>query len=68
MRGAVYISAFGCGPDSYIRQYIKERLSAAGLPLLELTLDSHTAQAGLETRIEAFADMLRHNKQGGLCV
>jgi predicted CoA-substrate-specific enzyme activase len=49
----VYISNFKCGPDSYIRHYVEE---AAGKPFLFLQLDSHSNDAGVMTRIEAFLE------------
>ncbi len=57
--GYVYLTAFGCGPDSFIvpltKKYIRE---TDNKPFLVITLDGHTASAGLDTRLEAFADML----------
>ena len=32
-------------------------------PSLTLELDSHTADAGLETRIEAFLDIVQHYRE-----
>ncbi len=49
----VVLSHFKCGPDSYIRHYIGD---AAGKPFLFLQLDSHSNDAGVMTRIEAFLE------------
>ena len=49
----IYISNFKCGPDSYIRHYVKD---AAGEPFLFLQLDGHANDAGVMTRIEAFLE------------
>jgi predicted CoA-substrate-specific enzyme activase len=49
----VFISNFKCGPDSYIRHYVEE---AAQKPFLFLQLDSHSNDAGVMTRIEAFLE------------
>lgn len=54
--GIVYISSFSCGIDSIIIELIKER--SKELPFLILKLDEHTGEAGFDTRIEAFSDML----------
>ncbi|MFQ6008632.1 MAG: acyl-CoA dehydratase activase-related protein, partial [Candidatus Zixiibacteriota bacterium] len=54
---AVYISSFGCGPDSFITHFFRKRMS--GKPYLQLELDEHSADAGLITRCEAFFDSLR---------
>ncbi|MFO8112990.1 MAG: acyl-CoA dehydratase activase [Desulfosalsimonadaceae bacterium] len=56
-----YITNFSCGPDSFIIGYFR---SIMGLkPSLTLELDSHTADAGIETRIEAFLDIVSEYRQ-----
>jgi predicted CoA-substrate-specific enzyme activase len=52
----VFITNFSCGPDSFILGYFREVMGRK--PSLTLELDSHTADAGLETRIEAFLDVV----------
>lgn len=54
---AVYLTSFGCGPDSFITHFFRRLMS--GKPYLQLELDEHSADAGLITRIEAFLDSLR---------
>lgn len=56
----VYITNFSCGPDSFILSYFKDIMKDK--PVLILELDSHTADAGIETRIEAFFDVIRYRK------
>ncbi len=56
-----YISSFSCGPDSFIVGYFREEMGRK--PSLTLELDSHTADAGLETRIEAFLDIVNHYRE-----
>jgi len=51
-----YITNFSCGPDSFIIGYFRELMGQK--PSLTLELDSHTADAGLETRVEAFLDIV----------
>ncbi|AKI97674.1 acyl-CoA dehydratase activase [Kosmotoga pacifica] len=53
----VYITNFSCGPDSFIISYFRDIMGDK--PSLILELDSHTADAGIETRIEAFIDVAR---------
>jgi predicted CoA-substrate-specific enzyme activase len=53
---AVYITNFSCGPDSFLIGYFRDIMGQK--PSLTLELDSHTADAGLETRIEAFLDVV----------
>ena len=36
-----------------------------GLPILNLTIDAQTANAGVETRVESFVDILTYQGKGG---
>ncbi len=56
-----YITNFSCGPDSFIIGYFRSIMGRK--PSLTLELDSHTADAGLETRIEAFLDIVTAYRQ-----
>ena len=56
-----YITNFSCGPDSFIIGYFRSIMGRK--PSLTLELDSHTADAGLETRIEAFLDIIAAYRQ-----
>jgi predicted CoA-substrate-specific enzyme activase len=56
-----YITNFSCGPDSFVVGYFREIMGRK--PSLTLELDSHTADAGLETRIEAFLDIVQAYRQ-----
>lgn len=60
---AVYITNFSCGPDSFLAGFFREAMGRK--PSLTLELDNHTADAGLETRIEAFLDVVRYYRQLG---
>jgi predicted CoA-substrate-specific enzyme activase len=51
-----YITNFSCGPDSFLLGYFRDLMGRK--PSLTLELDSHTADAGLETRIDAFLDII----------
>ena len=53
----VYITNFGCGPDSFIMKYLSAELQ--GKPCLVLEVDEHSADVGAITRCEAFLDSLR---------
>jgi predicted CoA-substrate-specific enzyme activase len=56
-----YITNFSCGPDSFVIGYFREIMGRK--PSLTLELDSHTADAGLETRVEAFLDIVQAYRQ-----
>ncbi len=57
--GIVFLNSFGCGTDSlsvdFCRDYIRK---SSEIPCITISLDEHNAQAGLVTRLEAFADCL----------
>lgn len=58
--GVVYLSSFACGLDSVIGDIIERRIRReSNLPFMLLTVDEHTGEAGVNTRIEAFLDMIR---------
>ena len=61
--GIITLNAFGCGPDSLMIESITRKAKDAGKPLLVLTIDEHTGEAGFVTRLEAFIDMLFRKKR-----
>jgi predicted nucleotide-binding protein (sugar kinase/HSP70/actin superfamily) len=58
-----YITNFSCGPDSFLTGYFRNIMGKK--PFLILELDSHVADAGLETRIEAFMDIIKNYRELG---
>ncbi|HSV91654.1 MAG TPA: acyl-CoA dehydratase activase, partial [Desulfobacterales bacterium] len=52
----VYLSNFGCGPDSFILSYAERVMGDK--PLLILELDEHGSTGGYQTRLEAFLDVV----------
>ncbi len=59
---ACFITNFSCGPDSFLLEYFRHIMGKK--PFLILELDNHVADAGLETRIEAFLDIVRNFREG----
>jgi len=55
---AIYITNFGCGPDSFIMKFFGKEMK--GKPFLTIEVDEHSADVGAITRCEAFLDSLRH--------
>jgi predicted CoA-substrate-specific enzyme activase len=51
-----WISNFSCAPDSFLLHYVRWLMGQK--PYLVLEVDSHTADAGLDTRVEAFLDIV----------
>lgn len=66
--GVLHVTAFGCGPDSLTNKFIEfEAKSHKSIPFMTLTIDEHTGEAGIATRLEAFVDMVRRRKEALLC-
>jgi predicted nucleotide-binding protein (sugar kinase/HSP70/actin superfamily) len=62
--GMIYLSSFGCGPESLVGELLARWAKrSGGIPFMLLTIDEHTGAAGLVTRLEAFTDMLRRRSQ-----
>jgi predicted nucleotide-binding protein (sugar kinase/HSP70/actin superfamily) len=62
--GVIYVSAFGCGIDSIVEDLFERRTrQEAEIPFLLITLDEHTGEAGVNTRLEAFIDMIDWRKK-----
>lgn len=53
---AVYVTNYGCGPDSFIKTFFAEYMKHK--PYLEIEIDEHNADAGYVTRLEAFFDSI----------
>lgn len=59
-----YITNFSCGPDSFLLGYFRRLM--AEKPSLTLELDQHTADAGIDTRIEAALDIISSYRKLGI--
>ena len=51
-----FVTNFSCAPDSFMLHYMKWIMGSK--PFLVLELDSHSADAGVDTRVEAFLDII----------
>lgn len=58
-KGVIILSSFGCGIDSFIDNFIMRRLTAQKIPYLNVVIDEHTGEGGLNTRLEAFIDIIQ---------
>jgi len=69
--GVIGIMAFGCGPDSLMMNIVQRRAAKLRTSsFMCLTVEEHTAEAGVVTRLEAFLDMIQRRKKKGaeVCV
>jgi predicted CoA-substrate-specific enzyme activase len=58
---AAYITNYSCGPDSILVPLFREIMGDK--PSLTLELDQHTADAGVNTRIDAFLDVVKNYRK-----
>lgn len=54
----IFITNFGCGPDSFIQHFFRDQMR--GKPYLEIEIDEHSSDVGAITRLEAFLDSLKN--------
>jgi len=67
--GIIGSMAFACGPDSLMMNLVQRQARNAGIPFMCLTVEEHTAEAGVVTRLEAFLDMIyRTRRSKAKCV
>jgi predicted CoA-substrate-specific enzyme activase len=53
----LWLTNFGCGPNSFIIHIVEDIMG--GKPLGQLEIDEHAAEAGIVTRLEAFVDTIK---------
>lgn len=66
--GLVQILPLTCMPEIIAESILPSISRDLGIPVMTLTLDEHSAEAGVQTRLEAFTDMLwqrRARAKGG---
>jgi len=59
----ILVSNFGCGPDAFTTKHLERMMGAR--PRLFLEFDEHRGEAGLVTRLEAFADEIAEYERAG---
>ena len=59
--GIILITAFPCGPDSLVNELLLRKIK--GVPMSNIVLDELSGEAGLQTRIESFIDIIRVKKE-----
>lgn len=62
--GVIGLMTFGCGPDSQMMDMVQRRAAKLRVTtFMSLTLDEHTTEGGIVTRLEAFLDMINRRKR-----
>ncbi len=58
--GIIHLLPFGCMPEVTIRPILEKIHLQSNIPFLSLSLDEQVAEAGIDTRLEAFVDVVRN--------
>jgi predicted nucleotide-binding protein (sugar kinase/HSP70/actin superfamily) len=64
--GIIHLMPFTCMPELVAQTVIARISRDYRLPVLTLIYDEHTSSTGLQTRLEAFIDLLYHQRYGSL--
>ncbi len=61
--GIIHVKSFGCTPEMDAMPILENISHDYKIPVLYFSFDSQTAEAGIETRLEAFYDMIVMRKE-----
>ena len=62
--GIIHLTSFECGEDSLIGEIIhQESKKYPSVAYTEFVFDEHTGEIGIDTRTEAFLDMIMRRKR-----
>ncbi len=61
--GIIHLAPFTCMPEIIASQMFPTITKELAIPVLSIIVDEHSAQAGVETRLEAFIDLIRYKKR-----
>ena len=61
--GIIHIFPFTCMPELVAQTILTKVQKDLDIPLLTLVIDEHTAMGGVETRLEAFVDLLERRRK-----
>ena len=64
--GVMQLYPFTCMPEISARAILGNVSRTLGIPVLQLSFSEQTGEAGVDTRIEAFVDMLERRRKRGL--
>jgi len=61
--GVIHLGPFTCMPEIVAQSILPNVSKNFDFPILSLSLDEHSGQAGIVTRIEAFLDLLENKRE-----
>ncbi len=59
--GIIFLTSFPCGPDSLVNELLIRKIK--NIPITNILIDESTAEAGLQTRLESFIDIIEGRKK-----
>ncbi len=62
--GVVQLAPFTCIPEIVAKSILPEVSKKFNIPVMTIFLDEQTGKAGVQTRVEAFVDLLEHKRRG----
>jgi predicted nucleotide-binding protein (sugar kinase/HSP70/actin superfamily) len=62
--GVIHVHPFGCMPGSVVQPTMARAARDAGIAYLTLSLDEHSSETGIMTRLEAFVSLLEKRRRG----
>lgn len=60
--GVIHVFPFTCMPEVIARNILPKVSREVGIPVLSLAFDEQSGEAGIETRLEAFVDLLLYRR------
>jgi len=60
--GVIHIHPFGCMPSTVVHPVMAKLSREMDIPFISLSVDEHTSELGLATRLEGFVELLRRRK------
>ncbi len=61
--GLIYIISFECGPDSLLKEIVDDKARGGKkVAYMSLVIDEHTGETGMDTRLDAFVEMIRRQR------
>ncbi|MBQ6421133.1 MAG: hypothetical protein IJK02_08685 [Clostridia bacterium] len=63
--GIIHLKSFGCTPEIDAMPVLRNICSDYDVPILFFSFDCQNADTGIETRLEAFYDMIKMKKENG---
>lgn len=61
--GAIHVHPFGCMPGTVVQPTMVKAARDTGLAYMALSLDEHSSETGVLTRLEAFASLLEKRRR-----